>query len=64
MLWRATDKQQSHDLMANVEVAEDQPVAQIAAVQKKEHRKKKELPWMKSDGQPPARRHLILVMVA
>jgi hypothetical protein len=49
-LWGAIDKQQFHDLVANVEVAEEQPVAQIAAVQKKEPRKKKELPWKKSGG--------------
>jgi hypothetical protein len=56
-LWGAIDKQQFHDLVANVELAEEQPAAQIAAVQKKE-------PWKKSGGQLPARRHLILVVVA
>ncbi len=32
----ATHGQQSHDLVANMEVAEEQPAAQIAAVQRKE----------------------------
>ncbi len=41
----AIDKQQFHDLVANVEVAEEQPAAQIAAACPK-----KELPWKKSDG--------------
>jgi hypothetical protein len=58
---QATYKQQSHDIAANVDIAEEQSTAQITAVQKKEPRQKKKLSWRKFRGQPPtnfeARRH-------
>ncbi len=45
----------SRSIVANVGMAEEQLAAQIAAVQKKEHKqKKKKLPWKKVGGQPPA----------
>jgi hypothetical protein len=50
-LW-ATHRPQSHDLVANVDVAEEQP-AQIAAVQKKEPLKKK-FAGKKFGGRPSA----------
>jgi hypothetical protein len=51
-LW-ATHRPQSHDLVANVDVAEEQP-AQIAAVQKKEPFKKKKFAGKKFGGRPSA----------
>ncbi len=51
-LW-ATHKPQSHDLVANVNAAEEQP-AQIAAVQKKEPSQKKKFAGKKFGGQPSA----------
>ncbi len=62
----AAHKEQSHDLMTNVEMAEEQPAAQIAAVQKKEPKQK--LPWKSPEGSrrlpAAARRDLVdLVLV-
>ena len=51
-LW-ATHRPQSHDLVANVDVAEEQP-AQIAAVQKKEPFRKKKFAGKKFGGRPSA----------
>ncbi len=45
----ATHKPQSNDLVASVDLAEEQP-AQIAAVQKIEPAKKKKFAWKKSGG--------------
>jgi hypothetical protein len=48
-LW-STHKQQSHDMVANVEAAEEEQLSpQVAAVQKKEQRKRRPA-WKKSGG--------------
>ncbi len=60
-LW-AIYKQHFHDPVANVDMAEEQPATQIAAIQKKEPIQKKKLPWKKTGEQPLARRHLVLVL--
>jgi hypothetical protein len=59
----ATHKPQSHDLVAHVNTAEEQP-AQIAAVLKKEPVKKKKFAGKKLGGRPSqaARRQRLLVL--
>ncbi len=63
-LW-ATHKPQSHDLVAHVDTAEEQP-AQIAAVQKKEPAQKKKFAGKKPGERPPvmARWRLLVLVLA
>jgi hypothetical protein len=52
-LW-ASHKQQAHDLVANVETAEEQPAQQIAVVQQKKKKRTFRPASKKSRASPPA----------